>query len=73
MRNKNYSNKKRYYILEITWLILFIICAILGIYLLIFDKNNFNFTFVILSALSLLMYLLRRYMRRNNMYNSKSE
>ena len=57
--------------MEILWLILAIICAILGAYLLITKQNNFNFTFIILSAVSLLMYFMRRYMRKNNMYKKK--
>ena len=67
------KSRKPFFILELTWLIVAIFCAVLGTYMLIYNKNNFNYTLFILCALSLLMYFMRRYMRKNNMYKQKEK
>jgi len=65
------KNKKPFFILEITWLVVAVICATLGIYMIFQNKNSFNYTLFIFCALSLLMYFMRRYMRKNNIYKQK--
>lgn len=53
------------YILEIIWLITFVLCAGAAIYKT--SKEGFyeSILFYLLSFVSLLMYLMRRYMRKN--------
>jgi hypothetical protein len=66
---KDQKNKhKPYYVLEWVWLASTLICAFLGVFILIKGVYPNKYVFFIFSALSLLMYLMRRHMRKNNMY-----
>jgi len=65
------NDHKPYFLVEIIWLVMAFLCAGLGIHTFFADNNKFNYVFFIFSALSLLMYLMRRYMRKNNMYKRK--
>lgn len=67
------NKHKPYFLLELTWLIVAIFCAGLGIYALTQPEFGSKYMFFIFSILSLLMYFMRRHMRKNNMYNKSND
>jgi len=63
-------NNKKSIAIEIMWLTLAIISTILGIYkTIIIDLNN-GIPFFVISLVSIIMYTLRRYVRK---YSSKTK
>ena len=56
---------KFFKILEIIWLIAALACAIISVYFLVIKDNDSALYFVFVFIISSIMYLLRRYQRKN--------
>jgi len=58
-------NKKPIHFLEIVWIIVSIGCFVLGVQKALTNNINNSLMFFLFSAISLVMYALRRYIRKN--------
>lgn len=56
---------KFFKILEIIWLIMALLCAGIAVYFLIIKDNDSALYFVFVFIIASIMYLLRRYQRKN--------
>ena len=56
---------KFFKILEIIWLIMALLCAGIAVYFLIIKDNDSALYFVYVFIIASIMYLLRRYQRKN--------
>lgn len=56
---------KFFKILEIIWLIIALLCAGVAVYFLIIKDNDSALYFVFVFIIASIMYLLRRYQRKN--------
>jgi uncharacterized membrane protein len=59
-------NKKPVHFLEIVWIIVAIGCFVLGIAKAISNNINNSLMFFLFAAISVVMYLLRRQIRKNS-------
>jgi len=48
------------YILEVTWLVLSILCLVIALYTVFSPKSENNYMFFLLSIISFLMYQVRK-------------
>ena len=56
---------KFFKVLEIVWLIMALLCAGVAVYFLIIKDNDSALYFVFVFIIASIMYLLRRYQRKN--------
>ena len=59
-------SKKPVHFLEILWVIVALACFVLGVKTALENRMNNSLMFFIFTAIALIMYALRRHLRKNN-------
>jgi len=59
-------SKKPVHFLEILWVIVALACFVLGVKTALENRMNNSLMFYIFTAIALVMYALRRHLRKNN-------